>query len=602
MAFQNSNSLPHVDRPPLRLLGVTAVIFALVSLLLHSPVHGTHINMGGRGFGFAFALLLFAGPRLWPGVVAGTAAAYLFAGQGILLALATGLGNGLATALAIDMLEKRDFDRSLSRLKDYRMLLIYGAFIAPGISAACGTFLPLLPGATTPGNPLDTYAEWWLGDSMGLLNAAPALLIWFGNMRKLPRSRYMFEFAGLLLISTLIAAVIFSERTSYGLLVDTIPSLMLMALIVWAAISFGRHVTSLLIVVFFSLVLVSIRHNVGMFADEQHHATLLSLWLFIALFSMVGMTLAIVLHQLRQTQTELHLAAQVFANCHEGIVIVDAQNRIVSVNAAFTDITGYTAAEAVGQSSELLRHSRRGQAQHIASQLSESGHWKGETWNRRKDGSSFPAQVSISRVHDGQGNVENYISIFSDITARKASEERTRHLAQYDFLTDLPNLALLLDRLSHELASAKRYNTRFAVMFIDLDHFKPVNDTHGHDVGDSLLCEVARRLKENVRTSDTVSRQGGDEFIILAPNLADTEQVAQFAQKLLLILAEPYRIAGHELRITPSIGIAIYPHDGEDIDSLIKNADTAMYRAKSSGRNNLQCYGHWRQSPGCDEG
>ncbi|WP_231912964.1 sensor domain-containing diguanylate cyclase [Sterolibacterium denitrificans] len=595
--------MPHFDQPPLRLLGVTVVIFALVSLLLHSPVHGTHINLGGRGFGFAFALLLFAGPRLWPGVVAGTAAACLLAGQGILLALATGLGNGLATALVIDMLKKHDFDRSLSRLKDYRMLLMYGAFIAPGISAACGTLLPLLSGAAAPGNPLNAYVEWWLGDSMGLLNAAPALLIWFGNTRKLPRRQYMSEFAGLLLIASLIAAVIFSERASYGLLVDTIPSLMLMALIVWAAISFGRHATSLLIVVFFSLVLVSIRHNVGMFADEQHYATLLSLWWFIALFSMVGMTLAIVLHQLRQTQTELHLAAQVFANSHEGIVIVNTQNRIVSVNAAFTTITGYAAAEAIGKTPELLRSGKHDADMYdkMANQLNEIGHWDGETWNRRKDGSIFPVQVSVSTVRDSHGDIENYISIFSDITERKASEERTRHLAQYDFLTDLPNRALLLDRLAHELASARRYNTRFAVMFIDLDHFKPVNDTHGHDVGDSLLCEVARRLKENVRDSDTVSRQGGDEFIILAPNLADTEQVALFAQKLLLILAEPYRIAGHELRITPSIGIAIYPHDGEDIDSLIKNADTAMYRAKSSGRNNLQCYGHCQPAPGCDE-
>jgi diguanylate cyclase (GGDEF)-like protein len=223
--------------------------------------------------------------------------------------------------------------------------------------------------------------------------------------------------------------------------------------------------------------------------------------------------------------------------------------------------------------------------------LNDTGHWDGEIWNRRKDGTIYPEWISISTVRNENGAIINYIAIFTDITERKAAEDRIRHLAQYDFLTDLPNRALLFDRLTREFFEARRYNKRFAVLFIDLDKFKPVNDQYGHAVGDLLLREVARRLAGNVRDSDTVSRQGGDEFIILVPELPEIEQVVQLGLKLLRILDEPHLIDGHTLHVTPSIGIAVYPDDGEDVDTLMKNADTAMYRAKNAGRNNLQCYG-----------
>lgn len=308
------------------------------------------------------------------------------------------------------------------------------------------------------------------------------------------------------------------------------------------------------------------------------------------MLGLVGVITDITAHKAADAQ--LRLAAQVFESSHEGIVIINAENRIVSVNQAFTKITGYTTEEAIGQASDMLRSNKHTENSYTAlvQQLFETGHWDGEVWNYHKDGSLFPVWASISVVHDEHGAIEKYIGMFTDITERKSTEDRIRHLAQYDFLTDLPNRALLFDRLTREFFEARRYDKRFALLFIDLDKFKPVNDQYGHAAGDLLLCEVAHRLADNVRDSDTVSRQGGDEFIILVPELPESEQVVQLGMKLLRILGETYLIDGHELNITPSIGIAVYPDDGEDIDTLLKNADTAMYRAKNAGRNNLKCY------------
>ncbi len=190
-------------------------------------------------------------------------------------------------------------------------------------------------------------------------------------------------------------------------------------------------------------------------------------------------------------------------------------------------------------------------------------------------------------VRDAQGRPVNYIEIFSDITERKEREERVRHLAHHDALTDLPNRALLNDRIAQAVSLAERNRTRVAVMFLDLDRFKTVNDSLGHSVGDKLLREVSSRLQSCMRASDTVSRLGGDEFVILMPNVTDPEDVAVTARKVLDAVAHPYSIDGHELVSTPSIGISVYPGDGADVDTLLRNADAAMYHAKETGPQQL---------------
>jgi diguanylate cyclase (GGDEF)-like protein/PAS domain S-box-containing protein len=292
----------------------------------------------------------------------------------------------------------------------------------------------------------------------------------------------------------------------------------------------------------------------------------------------------------RAAEEELRLAARVFEHAGEAIMVTDADNRIIKINPAFTHITGYPPGEVLGQTPAKFRSGHHDAAfyQAMWQSLVETGAWEGEIWDRRRDGGIYPKWLTINAIRDSGGAARHYVALFTDISERKRSEERIRHLAEHDALTGLPNRALLQDRLVQTLARAERVHGRLALLYIDLDRFKLINDSLGHPVGDALLQEVAHRLLAMVRVSDTVSRLGGDEFLVLLAEIEGAEDAARVAQKMLDVLALPCLVGGHELRITPSIGISLYPDDSTDMDVLIKNADIAMYQAKDSGRNTYQ--------------
>lgn len=293
-----------------------------------------------------------------------------------------------------------------------------------------------------------------------------------------------------------------------------------------------------------------------------------------------------------QNEAYLRLAAQVFSTSGEGIMITDAQQVIVEVNKAFTRITGYERSEVIGQKPDLLSSDRHDATfyDQLQQTLRSEGQWSGEVWNRRKTGDVYPEWLSVSVIFDETGEPKNYVALFSDMTERKAAEANIRHMALHDYLTGLPNRFLLLDRFNQAVAAAKRDNYLFAVLYVDLDRFKPINDTLGHSVGDLLLCLIAERLTAAVRATDTVSRQGGDEFVVLVADLDTLDDVNLIVQKMLQSLAQPCTLQGHEITVTSSIGVAIYPDDGEDLDILLKHADIALYSAKEEGRNNSQFY------------
>ncbi len=290
--------------------------------------------------------------------------------------------------------------------------------------------------------------------------------------------------------------------------------------------------------------------------------------------------------EIAQAQAQLLLNAKMLESSHEGIFITDAQNRFTMVNKAFCEITGYSEDELLGAEPRMLKSGRQDPAFYTAlwQTLESTGVWQGEIWDRRKDGGVFPAWLSITRVQDQQ------VAIFTDITARKEYENRIEHIAHHDVLTDLPNRMLLADRIAVAIARAHREKQRIAVVFIDLDRFKLVNDTLGHDVGDLLLKEVARRIVGALRASDTVSRVGGDEFIALLPDVADAEDAARAAAKIIDAVAMPYDLAGHEVVITTSAGIALYPENGTDGAELSRLADVAMMEAKQTGRNRYRFF------------
>ncbi|MDA8254486.1 MAG: EAL domain-containing protein [Betaproteobacteria bacterium] len=292
-----------------------------------------------------------------------------------------------------------------------------------------------------------------------------------------------------------------------------------------------------------------------------------------------------------ERDASIKLAAEVFEQGKEGIMITDTRGRIVRINRAFSEITGYAEAEALGQSAGLLSSGRHGEEfyREMWNAIDSSGHWQGEIWNRRKDGHVYPEWLAISRVRGEDGQPSHYVAIFSDITRHKEAEARIQRLAHFDALTGLPNRTLLHDRARHAIGMAQRSHEQLAVLFVDLDHFKNINDTLGHRIGDELLVEVGQRMKALVRKEDTVSRQGGDEFIAVLPG-TDASGAAHVARKLIEAIAASYKVEQYELVVTPSIGIAMFPSDGEDFDALSKCADTAMYRAKQDGRNTFRFF------------
>lgn len=298
--------------------------------------------------------------------------------------------------------------------------------------------------------------------------------------------------------------------------------------------------------------------------------------------------------QVKEGQDKLRLSAQVFVNSAEAIVITDIDNNIIQVNKAFTEITGYSSEEVIGKNPRVLQSGQQGADfyREMWQTLLETGCWQGEIMDRRKSGEIYPKWLSIAVVRNEQGAISNYIALFSDITERRASFDRIQHLAHYDALTHLPNRSLLNDLIDSAVAGAKRNHIKFAVIFLDLDRFKIVNDTMGHHVGDVLLQAVAERLRKCVRESDTVARLGGDEFVILLNNINEESDAALVAQKVIDLIGKPFMIAGYQADIGSSMGISIYPTHGSDRFTLLRQADAAMYLAKEKGRNNFQFFSH----------
>ena len=300
----------------------------------------------------------------------------------------------------------------------------------------------------------------------------------------------------------------------------------------------------------------------------------------------------------KRIEAQLELAACVFQAGTEGVVVCDLDNRIISVNQAFTELTGYAPEEALGRLISIL-HSGRQDAdfyQLMWRSINSTGKWEGELWNRRKNGEIFPEYLRINTLYDKDGQPSRRFGIFSDITEQKKAQDQIWQQANYDALTELPNRRMFRDRLQQEIRRAHRNASMLAILFIDLDHFKDVNDSFGHDQGDLLLVEAARRIQACVRESDIVARMGGDEFIVVLPDLTEISQVTRVAQNLLNTLGQTFQLPRGNAHVSGSIGITIYPHDAEDEITLIQNADQAMYASKTQGRNNFSFFTQTMQS------
>ena len=295
---------------------------------------------------------------------------------------------------------------------------------------------------------------------------------------------------------------------------------------------------------------------------------------------------------LKEAADRLHLAALVFNHSSEGMLVTDGNDCIVLCNPAFTRMTGYSLDEIRGKNPRIFKSGRQDQSfyRQMWQSLEQTGHWQGELWNRRKDGQAFAESVVINTIYADDGSVSRRVALFSDITDKKRSDELIWTQANFDSLTGLPNRRMARDRLEQDIKKTQRGGRSLALFFIDLDRFKDVNDTLGHDKGDELLIEAARRIRACVRESDTVARMGGDEFTVILPALEDGARVERVAMDINEALERPFQIGQNQAYVSASIGITLYPDDGTDLDDLLRNADQAMYVAKSSGRNRFSYF------------
>ncbi len=291
----------------------------------------------------------------------------------------------------------------------------------------------------------------------------------------------------------------------------------------------------------------------------------------------------------KQAEEKLRLAATIFDSSSEAMMVTDADNRITNVNPAFTQITGYTLDEVAGKNPSILSSKRQDPTfyREMWRSLSKIGYWQGEVWNRRRDGELYAEWLTINVLFNEDGSAAKHLAFFSDITEKKRSDEQIWNHANFDSLTSLPNRRLFRDRLAQEIKKAARARLSMALMFIDLDRFKEINDRLGHDTGDALLVEASRRISACVRESDTVARLGGDEFTVILSRIIDRSHVDKVVDEMIKKLSEPYMLLGARVESSASIGITLCPGDGSDLEELLKNADRAMYLAKSAGRN---CY------------
>ncbi|MFI3157624.1 MAG: diguanylate cyclase [Methylococcaceae bacterium] len=295
---------------------------------------------------------------------------------------------------------------------------------------------------------------------------------------------------------------------------------------------------------------------------------------------------------LRQFVNKLRLSAIVFENTMECITITDAKSNIIDVNPAFSRMTGYTREEVLGKNPRFLKSGHHDQEFYAEMwrKLNTTGCWNGELWNRTKSGECYPELRSISAITDTQGTVTHYIGISSDISRLKQHEKQLEHIAHYDALTGIPNRVLLADRMKQAIAQAKRERKLLGVCYLDLDGFKPVNDTLGHQAGDHVLIEIARCIGNILREGDTVARLGGDEFVVLLPNLNDVKECIATVKRLHENIALPICIQKQSFSLTASVGISIFPNDDNSPDVLLRLADQAMYIAKQSGKNRYHLY------------
>ena len=565
--------------------------FASAYLGLQLATVGGIISPVWFAAGFALAGALLHGYRVLPGIWVGAVAALLMNDIPPLTSVAIASGEILEPMVGLYFIRQIAAPHKLlTNTRNFLYLLLFGVLISPLLSATIGIGALYFSQLISSDQLFASSVTWWVGDATGVILITPLVLAW----RTQPRcdlSRRRMEVVLLILASIFTCMLVFGNLLPARFQAYPI-SYLPFTVLAWAVLRFRhRSVTAILLLISgFALIGTSLGY--GPFIQHDRTDTLVLLQIYVVTLSATVLAVKSILSERQLAMNRLALAGRVITHSPDGIIVTDPQGVILSANPAFFRNTEFTKQQIIGHSIRKLTsvHHSSDFFTSIWKQLRSTGHWEGEIWNRNSLGEILPQWLNINAIRDANGNITHYLGLYSDVSRQKQVQERIHRLAYYDALTGLPNRQLFTDRLNQALKYSGRHNSRLALFFLDLDRFKNINDTLGHSVGDKVLQMTAERLSKCVRQTDTLARLGGDEFTIIIQDVNEDFDAILVAEKVVNAFREPLLVEDHELYVTPSIGISLYPDDGSDSEELIKHADTAMYRAKELGGNGFQFF------------
>ena len=485
------------------------------------------------------------------------------------------------------------FNLRLQSLRDYMQLILLGGCAAVFMGALTVNTVLLFFGRLPLENYFDSLILWWMSHTLGVILIAPLITVWWWENDRWREARQKWEAIFLIGLMILCDQIIFLDflHESIGPLAK---GFWMFLLITCVAMRLGTRGTVIALVVVAVQAMLGAMQGTGYFADDLAKTHLLNYWFYILILSITGMALATYFAEHKRIESDLRIDAVAF-EAQEAIVITDAASAILRINKAFTKNTGYTEEEALGQKINMLKSGRHDAAFYAAmwESILNAGSWQGEIWNRRKNGEIYPNWLSITAVKGSDNLVTHYVGTQVDITERKAAEQEIQQLAFYDPLTNLPNRRLLQERLKYGIDVERRYGKKLALLMLDLDRFKVINDSFGHQAGDELLQQVALRITTRLRDVDMVARLGGDEFVVLLEDIAQSKDAARVAEEIITDLTKPFSLTQSDnVQIGASIGISLYPQHGDSLELLMDHADAALYKAKDAGRG---CFAYYSE-------
>ncbi len=537
--------------------------------------------------GWALAAIILWGAGIWPGIFLGQLLLALNNDLPLILALGISTVNSVEAIIGLKLFKGFHLNPNLASMRDISGLQILIFLGLQPFSATCGTFILWMGGILPTSEYVNAWFSWWFGNALGQILLTPLLLSFFSHFQ-VKNNQFPKGFLTLLPLVGLGWLVFFVRQ------IDSVSTTfaIFMPLLAFIAVRQGMAMVTLGTFLIASIALYATHTSVGPFVMNGE-AQLVDLNIFLLGAVITAQFVAALFSELKDKKNQLQrLSTSVFDYAQEAIVILNSDREIVDVNHSFIKITGYQKKDIIGSNSQFIFNNPLNSKIYptMWQSVETRGYWHGEIFSQRASGEDYPELLTLSSVQNEKEEVTHYIALFVDITELKKKEKKLLQMAFFDPLTDLPNRRLMYDRLTQEMYKASRNNHLVAICYLDLDGFKKVNDTLGHEIGDQLLIEMAARFKACLRYGDTIARMGGDEFVIILSSLSDEQQCHDVLQRIIDVANEPVLINSQIASVSVSIGFTLYPQDSSDTKTLIRHADTAMYSAKKTGKNSYYLF------------